>query len=96
MGDVVDHETLLRRLDEMAKAQSEAHERIEGKVDANAASIVVLDRKWTDKLDRIETKTDANTTAIDSAKGGLAVGKWIVGLGISVAGVIGLSEYFHK
>lgn len=96
MGDEVDHETLLRRLNDLDTSLSEAHGRIEGKVDANAASIVQLDSKWTAKLDSIEKKTDANTETINSAKGGLAVGKWIIGLVVSVAGVLGLSEFLHK
>lgn len=96
MSDDVDHMTLLRRLDELAASQDKAHKRIEGKVDENAQSIIKLDEKWTGQLDRIEKKTDQNTETINSAKGGLAVGKWIIGLVVSIAGVLGLSEYLHK
>lgn len=38
-------------------------------------------------MTRIEAKIDANTTSLAQAQGGLRLGKWVAGIGLSLVGL---------
>jgi tetrahydromethanopterin S-methyltransferase subunit G len=62
--------------------------------DAVLVRIDQMDKGIHKRLDRIEVQVKSNSDDLNQAKGGLKLGKWIVGVAISVGGLLGLSTFF--
>lgn len=76
----IDHGAIMRRIEKLDSDHKERHEE--------------ADKKWTTRFDSLDEKVVAQGKQIEQAKGGLAVGKWVVSVLIALAGLFGLAEYF--
>lgn len=92
-------DTIWTRIDEHSEAISRIQREqaaSEAEKNARLKHLEEGQARQMEALSRVEAKIDGNTQSLASQQGGLRVGRWVIGVGLTAIGVgVALARYFR-